>query len=452
MSASGTDDSQARDAHYEQAKRLARSSDPAVRRQLAARTDVAPEFLYLLASDAAAEVRRQIAANPTTPGQADLLLVTDVSEDVRSALAQKTAAKIPPNGAPAPEELERFTLQVLTALAADHSESVRRTLAEAVRDLEHAPQALVQTLAGDESIRVAGPVLQHSPRLSDLDLVQLVRTSRAAGARAAIAKRAVISDSVADAIAETDDVEAIAMLLANDSAQIREETLDQLLDRAPRHESWHRPMVRRPSLSSSAARRLSRFVSVALIEVLQQRSDLDADTARAVAGTLRVRLERDGLPLAPDEPDPPPVDAAVGETEEGEEAEEEPASEEDEAKRKEAESIARARQLFAQGALSEEELDDAIFLGDRPFVLAGLGLLARVPMALVEKIMDSGSGKGVVALAWRAGFGMPIASKLQLHIARIPPRNAIKARAGGAIPLTEEELRWQLEFFGIELD
>lgn len=445
MTDSGAD-SAAGDPLYQQAKQLVRSSDPGERRRLAERTDVAPEFLYLLATDAVAEVRRQIAANPTTPGQADLLLVEDRSADVRSALARKAADKIPPNGTLAPEALERFTLQVLAALAEDRSLSVRQTLADAVKDLEHAPAAVIHTLAGDAAIQVAGPVLQFSPCLSETDLVQLVRTSRAAGARAAIARRQVISPSVADAIAETDDVEAISQLLANESAQIREETLDSLLERAPHHESWHRPLVRRPHLPSSTARRLSRFVSVALLELLRQHPDLDQAAARAVAGTLKRRLERDGLPLDPDEPDPPAdEDHAVDDDGDA-------VSEGEAAQAKEAESVARAKALFAAQALTDEALDDAIFMGDRAFVIAALALLTEIPAATVDHILKAKSGKGIVALSWRAGFGMPIASKLQLHVAGIPPRQAIKARPGGALPMSEDELRWQLEFFGVAPD
>ena len=95
----------------------------------------------------------------------------------------------------------------------------------------------------------------------------------------------------------TDDIDAVALLLGNDSAQIREETLDHILAKAPGRKSWHRPLVYRPNLSGAAVRRLARFVAVSLVEVLQQRHEMDDETAAAVVETLRGRLKKGGAAL-----------------------------------------------------------------------------------------------------------------------------------------------------------
>lgn len=442
---------------YEAAKRLARDPDPQVRQALAMRGDVAPEILYYLAADTAAAVRGALAGNPATPGQADLLLARDGDPEVRHQLVRKVVAKLPENGAADPGPLEKFTLQVLAALAADTSVAVRQLLSDALKDLQHAPAAVVRTLARDRELAVAEPVLSHSPQLSDEDLLAIVRDQPIPGALGAIARRGTVSHRVADAIARTDDIEAIAVLLGNSSAQIREETLDQLLERAPRCESWHRPLVQRPKLPGSAIRKLAQFVAVSLVEVLQRRPDLDAAAATEVAGVLRDRIERGGAPAlaapppvptaATAVPPPPPPGSAAKPAAAGGVPGGVPPDSAAAGKGMDA-AIARAQRLMRSGRLGEDDIDDAIFAGDRDFVVAGLAQLAGLPEPLVDRILKAQSARGVVALVWKAKQSMRLALKLQLQIAHIPPKAVLNARGGMGFPLTPEEMAWQLEFFG----
>ena len=58
------------------------------------------------------------------------------------------------------------------------------------------------------------------------------------------------------------------------------------------------------------------------------------------------------------------------------------------------------------------------------------------------------SPKGMTALAWNAGLGMRTAVQLQLRLARVPPTKILQARNGIDFPLSEEEMHWQIEFFG----
>lgn len=407
------------------AKHQARDSDPEIRKAVASRTDISPELLFFLAADTVEAVRREIAANPATPGQADVLLAGDPADGVRTTVLEKAVGRIPANGTEPDGPLEKFTLQVLKILARDPSPAIRQVLSEAVGSLEHVPHEVVSSLARDEEAGVAEPVLRHSPQLTDEDLVAVLDIAPTRGRMAAIAKRPDLSHRVADAIVRTDDIDAVALLLGNDSAQIREETLDHILAKAPGRKSWHRPLVYRPNLSGAAVRRLARFVAVSLVEVLQQRNEMDDETATAVVETLRERLKKDGAALD-DGPDAPAAGADPP-TEAGGD---------------------RARRLFADGALTEEQVDDAIFQGDRAFVLGALALLAGVEEGIVESILNAQSARGVVAIVWKAGLGMRLAMKVQMQIAKIAPAATIKARDGVEYPLSEDELTWQLEFFG----
>jgi hypothetical protein len=77
-----------------------------------------------------------------------------------------------------------------------------------------------------------------------------------------------------------------------------------------------------------------------------------------------------------------------------------------------------------------------------------LSLLAELSPEVVGKAVSMGSAKGVTALAWRAGLGMRTAVQLQLRLARVPPAKVLQARGGTDYPLNEDEMRWQIEFFG----
>lgn len=416
------------DLSYEEAKELARHKDPAVRRILAARPDLRPEILYYLAEDPHPDVRRQIAANQATPVQADLRLAADIDPSVRGDLAAKIARLAPGLSADEQDRLRHMTYEALSLLARDQITRVRQILAEALKDVANAPPELIRALAHDSEVAVSNPVLQFSPVLTDEDLLEIIHSSPMSGKLSAISKRQSVPANVADAIARTDDIDAIAVLLANPSAQIREETLDMLLERAPDHEDWHSPMVRRPQLSARAATRLARFVAESLLLVLQERPDLDPETKAAVAAVVRRRVEEVGSDMADFHRGSTTVVVPQAEIGEG--------------------PMDVAARLYKAGQLEEPAVMSAIASGDEDFVAAALATRANLPYALAQKIISTRSAKGMTALVWRARLSMAIAVLAQIRMGKIAPSDVIRPKAGSqAFPLTAEEMNWQIEFF-----
>ena len=409
--------------NYRTAKQLARDDNPDIRRRLAERDDVRPEILYYLADDPAVGVRRAIAGNEKTPGQADLILARDVDEAVRSDLADKIARVVPGLSGDAQDYLYQVTIQVLEVLAEDQVERVRRIIAEALKDADNVPPGLIKRLATDPALTVSGPVLQFSPLLTEEDLLEIVASRPVAGALSAIARRLKVGERIADAIVEADQASAVAALLANDSAQIREETLDRIVDDAPEHEAWHEPLVRRPQLPARAARRLAEFVADKLLDLLQSRADLDPETARAVGKTVRERLGEKAADTA--KPNGAGSDTATASVN-GPEA---------------------AQDLFEKNALDDEAVDEALARGELGFVTTSLALLSGLPQPVVEKMIAAHSAKGMMALAWKAGLGAGLAAKLQLRLARIPPNAVLNPSGGFEYPLSPEEMEWQIDFF-----
>jgi uncharacterized protein (DUF2336 family) len=390
---------------YEQAKTLSNDPDARQRRKVAQQADVRPEILFYLADDADAGVRTAVAENRATPRHADLILTRDGDESVRARLAAKITALVPEFANEEREKIRALSHQVLETLARDQAVKVRQIVAEALKDSVDAPVAVIQKLARDIEIQVAGPILEHSPLLTDEDLLEIITGGPVRGALMAIARRRKLSDKVSDGVAVAAladpgaESDSVRKLLQNKSAQIREDTLDRILDQAGRVPARHEPLVERPTLPMKAIKRLAAFVSRSLLEALQERPDLDAATAKDVAKAVQRRLEAEGAASTT-----PPV--------------------------------------------GEEAITAAIGAGRQDAVAAALARDSKLPASVVSAILASKSAKAVTALAWRAKLSMRQALQLQLRIAHIPPTAALNPRGGTDYPLTPAEMEWQLGLFG----
>ncbi len=264
-------------------------------------------------------------------------------------------------------------------------------------------------------------MLEFSPLLSDQDLLEIIESGGNTGRLSAISRRRGVGEQVADAIVATRDEGAISSLLENGGAQIREETLDGLVEAALEVSVWQEPLVRRPRLPSSAVRKLAGFVASSLLDLLKARDDLDRDTAHLVAREVERRIE----------------DEAKAEAKNGVEA----AASDGETSEK------RAKRLFNAGELDDQALTRALNGGDRDLVRHGLALRSELPLSLIDHILSAHSAKGVTALAWKADCAMRFASQLQLRLGGIAPTQVLNPRGGTDYPLSADEMDWQLDFF-----
>lgn len=412
--------------HYGAAKRLARDDDPAVRRALAELQDVQPEILYYLLEDPAPEVRRAVARNSAAPHQTDLAPARDADDGVRSELAEKLSRLAPDLMPDEHDKLTRIVVETLEVLAQDQAVRVRRMLAEALRDVAHAPPEVIRRLARDAELSVCAPVLEFSPVLSDEDLLEIIASEPVQGALGAISRRSAVGASVADAVVGSGDEQAITELLANGGAQIREETLDIIIELAPLIHAWHAPLVSRPKLPGRAACRIAQFIAHSLVEELRRRDDLDRETLSAVAKLVDQRLREEADAAKPQNP------AADGKFDPSWEDHEDPHE--------------RVAELARSGRLDEETICEALAMGDRRFVAAALAFLGGVAEEMVSKAASLSSAKGIVALTWKAGLSMHLAVQLQLQFARVAPDTLLRPVADDGFPMSRKQLDWELEF------
>ncbi len=418
---------------YEDARALARDADPKVRNALAERTDIEPEILYFLAGDDSAEVRNSVARNLAAPRQTFHLLAQDDSEHVREGLADKIAHLAPDLDEGQRDQLWKSTHEALSILAQDQMVRVRQAMAEALKDVTGAPSDVIRKLANDVEVVVSSPVLEFSPVLSDADMLEIIQQGTASDNLVAISRRDGVSEPLSEAIVDADDTLAIAALLANDSAQIREETLDNLIDRAAGVKAWHEPLVHRPNLPASAPQRLAQFIADHLIEALENRADMDEATLAEVRELVKGRLEdevvQDGT-------------SDVGKRTTGGTFEflEGPLP------------MVLVQRLAASNGLHDSVVRSALQAEDHRFVLAALVSLSGIDETVAKRIFAERNAKGIVALSWKAKMPANLIRGLQHRMARIAPGDMLapameNASGGGEYPIAQKEMEWTLQFY-----
>jgi len=105
--------------------------------------------------------------------------------------------------------------------------------------------------------------------------------------------------------------------------------------------------------------------------------------------------------------------------------------------------------LRKAGKLDDAFVEGAAEEGSRQVVVTALALLAGISIDTAARIFGTGSAKPITALVWRAGLGMRAAFKIQTVLLRLPARELLPAREGVRFPMSEDEMRWHLNYFGV---
>jgi uncharacterized protein (DUF2336 family) len=396
------------------ALRLLEQREQSAQHELASRIDAGEDVLHYLAKNGAAATRRAVAANPAASPQSNRLLADDQEDDVRVELARKIGRLFPGLLLVEKKYLRDLTIETLERLSRDEAPRVRAMLAEEIKHLDCVPKDVVRRLAHDAEVMVYTPVIEYSPLLCDTDLIEIVAVAHVNAMLSAVARRKGLSGEVSDAVVATGNTTAIANLLANIDAHLRKKTLDTIITQAAEVAEWHGPLVLRAELSPHAIRRIASFVASALIDVLATRHGLDDATRTHLERKLHARRQQEARTA-----DKPPTNAAD-----------------------EVDAACRS------GKLDDYFVATAVEACKKDTVARALSVLAKIDEAVVRRILESGSAKAVTALCWRAGIGMRVAFNLQNSIMRLKGPDLLPARGGVDFPLTEDEMRWHLGYFG----
>jgi len=309
-------------------------------------------------------------------------LLRDPSVDTRTVVASKVAQQVG-RGALSAEE-RTIAEDIVRVLTRDAAIRVRQALAEQLKESRSVPHDVAVALAHDVD-SVSLPILTHSLVLSDDDLIEIVRSSGAAK-QAAIAGREHVSSNVAEAIVAADQPAALATLVANDGAELKEETLQQVLDKHGADDFISAPMASRAALPVTVLERLVTAASTGIREILARRNDLPGDLASDLV--LNTRERATASLLSPSSPA--------------------------------AEALRLAQHLQRSDRLSPPLIIRAICLGDLAFTEAAFAVLADIPVHNARLLIYDAGPLGFKAIYERCRLPAEFFDlfRIALHVAQ----------------------------------
>src|SRR5690242_17331162 len=170
-------------------------------------------------------------------------------------------------------EVRTLIDQILVGLIGQVERQVRQKVSERISKLTAPPLALTKLLAGDE-ITVAASILEHSPALTERDLLTII-SEATADHRQVIAKRPALSASISAALAARHETKVIETLLANAGAIIPADVFEDLVALSKSVESIRKPLLLRGDLSKDLAHQMFWWVTAAMRHIILERFAVD---------------------------------------------------------------------------------------------------------------------------------------------------------------------------------
>ncbi|MBD3834349.1 DUF2336 domain-containing protein [Brevundimonas bullata] len=216
-------------------------------------------------------------------------LIKSDAEDERAAAAHKLCRSI---DRMALDDADRAAAQkILSVLANDAAELVRRALAVTLKASDLMPRELARRLVADVD-SVALPIITCSPAFTDDDLIEIVRAGSAVRQNA-VASRDRVPRDVATVLAAEGCRSAVRALAANDNADLSEDALGVVIDRFGQASEIISAIAYRQVLPLSVTERLVALASDAVREHLVTRHAVAPETAIQFAQFTRERVTID---------------------------------------------------------------------------------------------------------------------------------------------------------------
>ena len=215
-----------------------------------------------------------------------------------------------------------------------------------------APAKVIRTLAFDDAIEVAAPVLAHSVRLDDAALVENART-KSQGHLLAISGRSVLAEAVTDILVDRGNHQVVASTAVNRGAKFSTSGMSVLVKRAQDNGDlalcvWSRPDIPRHDL----------------VKLFVQASEI-----------VRAKLE------AADPRQAAQIRAAVADASDAIQATARAGSSQH------AQALADVRSLHSLGQLDEARLQEFAREGNFDRTAVALSLMCDLPIGLIERAL-----------------------------------------------------------------
>ena len=156
------------------------------------------------------------------------------------------------------EQIAAFDV-IMKSLIKDVDARALVELSAKLSGLDCAPAEVMVRLSCDNNLAVAGPILEKSGALADVDLVSVAR-SKGQGHRLAIAGRSHIRPVVTEALVDSGDRAVVRKVTANAGAEFSENSFVKLVNEARKDQDLAGLMAMRPDVPEE----LRPFIKLAL--------------------------------------------------------------------------------------------------------------------------------------------------------------------------------------------
>ncbi len=255
----------------------------------------------------------------------------------------------------------------------EHLEAETKVLlAERLGPASVAPPRVVHSLAFDDAVEVAGPLLSQSSQLDDFALIENART-KSQGHLLAISTRPVLSGSITEILVERGNDIVVISTVNNDGASFSERGYERLVERAEGNSDIATCIARRPSIPRH---HLLKLINRASASVRARMAAANPALTDAISSALQTATRQ-----ARSDPAAMSEEAAI--------------------------SHELVRLLAKDGRLDENEV--LKFAANDKFdeTNAAIACLARIPVQVVEAMMIEASNEGILILSKVANFSWP---------------------------------------------
>jgi uncharacterized protein (DUF2336 family) len=189
------------------------------------------------------------------------------------------------------EQLALFD-DVLARLIADIESSARALLATRLAPVPNAPRGIVETLAFDQEIEVARPILIHSHRLSEEALVRNASTMSQQHLLA-ISRRKTLAEAVTDVLVERGDEIVVLKTVKNKGARFSESGFGTLVGRARGNDTLAASIGARPELPRHHFLKLLSVASQSVRAALERQNPQAVAEIRKVVDEVTAKVQQD---------------------------------------------------------------------------------------------------------------------------------------------------------------
>ena len=248
-----------------------------------------------------------------------------------------------------------------------------KALAELARRLApvpNAPEGVVRTLAENDDIAVAGPVLKQA-RLDDPELMQIAE-SKSQAHLLALSERTSVSEALAEILVTRGDREVARSIATNRKAHLSENAFSTLVKRAEQDGV----LAEKVGLRTDIPPRLFRQLLMQASDVVQKRllAQAKPETQAEIRRVLAKVTDEVAARASP---------------------------------RNYTAALAAVRALHKERKLSEADIAEYAKSGRYEETIAALATLCAVPVEVVDRLMGGERADPVLILARSAGFGWP---------------------------------------------